>query len=189
MTKQNAEIVDVSNIAGNASGDIKRTLANYRLYRGLSQTEDPDIDSIFGRSIQKSLRFVEISIKNHVEESQRLEGRVVLELDVSKGMLNEVGILHGGCSAYLVDITSAYALSALHLHLTGRMLHSVSQMLAILYHSPALKGEKLRLVNQTLFLDGTAISARTEIWNVTKHCLVASGVHSKMVPSSVKAML
>ncbi|KAJ7839312.1 hypothetical protein B0H13DRAFT_1454238, partial [Mycena leptocephala] len=49
-------------------------------------------------------------------------------------------------------------------------------------HSPATVGETLRIVNTTMTVGARALSARTEIWNATKHRLVASGVHIKMKP-------
>src|ERR1700761_1357756 len=67
-----------------------------------------------------------------------------------------------------------------------------------------VRGDKLRIVNTSIAIGARALSARAEacsnipllllsltyeaeqIWNVTKHRLVASGVHIKMQPSPAK---
>lgn len=120
--KDDATSEDISHISGNASDDIKRILGNPgRFYRHFQPSNTPPI---FGDSIQTRMVVTEISINNKAEEPRKVEGRVVLELDVADGMLrycnramslnlpfnlfldmlNGGGNIHGGCSAFLIDV-------------------------------------------------------------------------------------
>ncbi|KAK7676225.1 hypothetical protein QCA50_020804 [Cerrena zonata] len=170
--------VDVSHIAGNASDDIKRFVNPSLIY--LSSKRGP---TSFGAPITQRMKLSEVSIVKKAEEPTREEGRVVCLLTVEEDMLNGSGILHGGCSAFLVDICSTLADIALSLHTTGKPGWNVSQSISTIYHSPAKLGDELRIVNTTLTVGARAVSARTEIWNDTHHRLVVSGVHVKMAPS------
>jgi len=178
------DLFDISKIAGNASDNTKRFIGS----QGILVREDIN-SPIFGESIQKRMAVVEISLNKKVEEERKLEARVVVELDVTQDMLNGGGNIHGGCSAFIVDLCSSFALIALNLESSGDPSLSVSQSLNIIYHSPAQLGDKLRIVNTTLTIGARAHSARTEIWNVTHHRLVVSGTHIKMAPSLPKAAL
>ncbi|KAF7368631.1 4HBT domain-containing protein [Mycena venus] len=135
----------------------------------------------FGDSIIRRLVVTHASVDQKAEEPLKQEGRIVCELIVTEDMLNGGGNVHGGCSAFLIDVCSTFSILALQ---PGRP--TVSQSLNIVYHSPATLGETLRIVNTTIAVGARAISARTEIWNATKHRLVASGVHIKMEPSEAK---
>ena len=75
---------DISHISGNASDDIKRILGNPGRFYGHSQTENTP--PMFGDSILTRMAVTEISINNKAEEPRKVEGRVVLELDVAEGM-------------------------------------------------------------------------------------------------------
>jgi len=174
---------DISQIAGNASDDIKR-LVGHDFFQKHKGVRSP----VFGESIQERMKVVEISLNRKAEEEKKLEARVVVELDVTEDMLNGGGNIHGGCSAYLVDMCSTLALVSLNLENSGD-IGTVSQSLNIIYHSPAQLADKLRIVNTTLTIGARAHSARTEIWNATHHRLVVSGTHIKMVPSLPKAAL
>ncbi|KAF8163831.1 HotDog domain-containing protein [Crassisporium funariophilum] len=176
------EIFDISRITGNATDNTKRNLGDPGSFFQNRRPEEIRAP-IFGESIQRRLKVTEISVNKKPEEDKKLEGRVVMELDVEEDMLNGGGNIHGGCSAFLVDVCSTLALAALSLESNGDLYPSVSQSLNIVYHSPAQMGDKLRLVNTTLTLGARAHSARTEIWNVTHHRLVVSGTHIKMAPS------
>ena len=80
----NATSEDISHISGNASDDIKRILGNPgRFYRHSQPENTPPM---FGDSILTRMVVTEISINNKAEEPRKVEGRVVLELDVAEGM-------------------------------------------------------------------------------------------------------
>ncbi|PPQ94831.1 hypothetical protein CVT25_007468 [Psilocybe cyanescens] len=199
---------DTSQVAGNAPEEIKRVLGDPRTFFAsfLKPGERPL--NGFGKDIMERMTVTELSILQKAEEPEKMEGRAVLEVDVSEDMVNGGGNIHGGCSAFLIDMASSFALTALNLYETGRKHPSVSQSLNVVYHSPAAIGERIRLVNTTLTVGKRTESVRTEstpsffnplrirfslgsdqIWNVTHHRLVASGVHIKMMPSKPKANL
>ncbi|KAJ7147389.1 HotDog domain-containing protein [Mycena filopes] len=134
----------------------------------------------FGDSILAELLVTHASVQNKPEEPLKKEGRVVCEIIVAHDMLNGRANLHGACSAFLIDMCSSLCFMVLQ-----RGMH-VSQSLNVVYHSPAALGEKLRIINTTMTVGARTMSARTEIWNATEHRLVASGVHLKMRPSTVK---
>jgi len=179
------DVFDISHIAGNASDDVKRLIGDPGSFFANRTGEGP----IFGEAIQRRLRCTEISINKKAEEERKLEARYVVETEVAEDMLNGGGNIHGGCSAFLVDICSSLALFALGIENKGDVQLSVSQSLNIVYHSPAQLGDKLRIVNTTLTLGTRAHSVRTEIWNVTYHRLVVSGTHVKMLASTPKPNL
>ncbi|KAJ7353557.1 HotDog domain-containing protein [Mycena albidolilacea] len=164
-------------IPGNLDPAMQEAFADISTLFGLNRLERPG----FGDSIIRGLVITHASVDNKAEEPLKKEGKVVCELTVTEEMLNGGGNVHGGCSAFLIDICSTLCLMAFNSE-----INTVSQSLNIVYHSPATLGETLRIVNTTMTVGARAMSARTEIWNATKHRLVASGVHIKMQPSAAK---
>ncbi|KAJ7631962.1 HotDog domain-containing protein [Mycena polygramma] len=156
---------------------IQEQLSDLPRLFGLNRREKPG----FGDSIIRNLVVTHASVEKKAEEPLKEQGRVVCELVVTEDMLNGGGNVHGGCSAFLIDVCSTLCLLAFQ-----APINTVSQSLNIVYHSPATVGETLRIVNTTMTVGARAMSARTEIWNETKHRLVASGVHIKMKPSEAK---
>ena len=67
---------DASKIAGNVSDDIKKKIRS--LENALPRR-------IFGGSVFSRMKVTEVSILAKAEEPERLEGRVVCELDVAEG--------------------------------------------------------------------------------------------------------
>lgn len=175
---------DVSHIRGNAPTEIKERLSNIKAYfRSFAPTKFQDLPNTFGKSISNRFAVTEISILSKVDEESKLEGKVVVEIEVDEEMINGAGNIHGGCSAFLVDVCSSLSISALSLATVGKEQPSVSQAINMIYHSPATLGDKLRIVNTSMTLGNRTQSCRTEIWNSTHHRLVASGTHVKMMPS------
>jgi len=84
---------------------------------------------------------------------------------------------------------SPFNFTALGGNLPRGEFSGVSQSLNIVYRSPAILGDTLRIVNTSVTAGARAVSSRTEIWNATHHRLVASGVHVQMKPSEPKAKL
>jgi acyl-coenzyme A thioesterase 13 len=110
---------DASHISGNASDEVKRVFSNPGdlLIMRPTATAGP----IFGESIVKKMMVTEIAVEKKVEEPQKLEGRFICEITVGDGsshqffylssisfglkdMVNGGGNMHGGCSAFLVDV-------------------------------------------------------------------------------------
>ncbi|KAG9218587.1 hypothetical protein CCMSSC00406_0001299 [Pleurotus cornucopiae] len=144
--------LEVSNIAGNASPDIKAFVAN-PLWIANSETS-------FAIKIAKNIVVTEVSILPKNEEPLKKEARVVCEMAVTEDMLNGGGKIHGGCSATLVDICTSYALIAYNMAVIGEATPSVSQAINMVYHSPADLGDKLKIVNTTMSVGARAMSAR-----------------------------
>jgi acyl-coenzyme A thioesterase 13 len=114
MSSKFAE-VDISQIAGNASDDVKKLLTSRHPMLWTPQG--------FAHEIFNRLKVTEISIQPKAEEPEKMEARVVLETIVENGasslilktlkpdfcpppptdMVNGAGGIHGACSALLVD--------------------------------------------------------------------------------------
>ncbi|OAX43380.1 hypothetical protein K503DRAFT_168971 [Rhizopogon vinicolor AM-OR11-026] len=181
--------IDISQVEGNASPEIKRVIlgrVQYLATRHITQSTGEQFGT-FESKIASQLRLTEVSILPKAEEQEKLEGRVVFEVIVDGEMANHVGTLHGGVAAMLIDQCSSMPIYLLGLATSGHGTVYVSQSLSVVYHSPALLGDKLRVVSTTLTVGNRTLSSRCEIWNTTRHRLVVSGVHVKMNPSEQKA--
>lgn len=78
------DLFDISQITGNASDDIKRIIGNPGGFFQNHHVENFS-SSIFGESILKRMKIVEISLIRKAEEEKKVEARVVVELDVTEG--------------------------------------------------------------------------------------------------------
>ncbi|TFY67510.1 hypothetical protein EVG20_g3923 [Dentipellis fragilis] len=175
MPSQEHDEYDPTKVAGNASPEAKQRVA--RGYAIIARKT-----SGFSAPIAERLRLVEVDVRGKAEEPSREEARVVCETEVAEDMVNIAGNMHGGCSAFLVDVCSSTPFAALSPD--GAM--GVSQAINMVYHAPARLGDKLKIVSTTITVGARVMSARCEIWDVTNHRLVASGVHIKMDPSPAK---
>ncbi|KAF9035333.1 hypothetical protein BDZ89DRAFT_983268, partial [Hymenopellis radicata] len=166
---------DASLVAGNAPDEVKTILANPM--EVLKMYKDGELTG-FGRTVLSTLTVTEASLVKKAEEPMRDEARVVCKLIVDEEMLNGANTLHGGCSAFLVDICSTLPIIVYGMMNSDKFLMSVSQSINMTYHSPALLGDELKIVNTTM-----TVGTKSMIWNVTRKRLVASGIHVKMEPS------
>ena len=71
----------ISRIKGNVSDDIKHTLGNIAIYFGTHLSEPP----LFGATIIDRLVCTEIFLDKNVDEPEKLEAKVVVELEVKEG--------------------------------------------------------------------------------------------------------
>ncbi|THV03372.1 hypothetical protein K435DRAFT_775049 [Dendrothele bispora CBS 962.96] len=179
--------LDISRISGNAPDEIKQALGDPTSFFNIYA--DGRLKQSFGYTIMERLEVVEIDIVSKAEEPSRKEGRVVCQVVIDEDMLNGGGNLHGGCSAFLVDVCTTFALSALGLATMNDPLLAVSLNINTTLHSPAQKGDVLRIVNTSVQIGNRAMTAKCEIWSGTHHRLVASGTHIKMAPSPPKTKL
>ncbi|KAJ8594000.1 hypothetical protein M405DRAFT_809819 [Rhizopogon salebrosus TDB-379] len=182
---------DTSQVEGNASPEIKRAMQERMQFlrtKQFSQLTGEEV-RVVETAFSTRLRLVEVSILPKAEEPEKLEGRVVFEVTADEYMVNQMEQLHGGCTAWLIDDCSTMPVYVLGLATipgyTGK--GGLSQALNVVYHSPALLGDKLRIVSTTLAAGSRTFSSRCEIWNTTRHRLVASAVHLKMEPRAAKA--
>ncbi|KZT29496.1 hypothetical protein NEOLEDRAFT_1056669 [Neolentinus lepideus HHB14362 ss-1] len=172
-----------SHIPGTASNEIKSAVARLLDFITTSASPEPG----FAHSVGTRLRLAEVSVLPRRDDDGKTECRVVCEVTVGSDMLNGARTMHGGCAAYLIDDCSSLPLAA-HALATrvGSGTSGVSQALNVVYHAPALLGDKLRIVSTTIAVGARVMSARCEIWNDTRRRLVASGIHIKMEPSAAK---
>ena len=89
---------DVFQIGGNADDEVKQILSN-ALYDIVTCK---DVGFVFASTVGRRLVLKEISYIDNSEEPTRKEARVVIEIVVDQDMVNSMGHLHGGCSAYLM---------------------------------------------------------------------------------------
>ncbi|KAI6146124.1 HotDog domain-containing protein [Pisolithus tinctorius] len=167
------EHVDISLIGGNVSTKLKQAF----------------FDAFFARiknAKAKRYKGFEPEIASRTEP-EKLEARTVFEISVGEDMVNLNGALHGGCSALLIDNCSRMPVILLGLATTGRVEFGVSKSLNILYHGPAMVGDRLRIVSTTLSYGSRVLTSCCEIWDATNHRLVASGVHTIMLASTTKS--
>ncbi|KAL4256759.1 Thioesterase domain-containing protein [Pleurotus pulmonarius] len=172
----------VKQVSGNASYEAKE-IAYKWLAVFLSAGEG------FSGNVASRVRIMEASIIQNPEEPDKLESRVVCEIDVEEDMLNPLGNLHGGCSIFLIDECSTLPLSVL-LHSLGRPTSGgVSQTINTTFHAPAPLGTKIRLVNTSMIIEEPMLCTRSEVWDVDNHRLISSAVQTKMLPSQPKPKL
>ncbi|THH07923.1 hypothetical protein EW146_g9164 [Bondarzewia mesenterica] len=117
---------EAAKLRGNASPEAKQRAAN-GLY-GLIVN-----GSGFADAVGRRIIVTEVCINKKAEEPQKSEAKVVCEITVNEDMINVAGNIHGGCSAFLVDVCSTLAFAALNE--SGAM--GVSQAINMLYHAPA----------------------------------------------------
>ncbi|KAK0190366.1 hypothetical protein F5146DRAFT_1043953, partial [Armillaria mellea] len=107
----------------------------------------------------------------------------VCEIEVTRDMCNVYGTLHGGCAAYLIDPCSVSALVALGVA-TGTDGTGVSQSMNLIWHRPAKQGTQLRIVSNTITMDGRLRSSRSEIQDRLTGAVYVSAVHTTMALNS-----
>ncbi|KAG0697291.1 hypothetical protein DFH29DRAFT_1003836 [Suillus ampliporus] len=182
MVQKPENDIDTFQVEGNAPPQVKHSVLDSLKRMDTSHVPRPTSKLFrgFEAEFASRLQLAEVSVLSKAEEPGKLEGRVVVETIVDEDMLNGGGSLHGGSNEWM------HSCSTMPIHVLGGV-YGVSQSLNVVYHSPALLGDKLRIVSTTLTLGSRALSSRCEIWNVTRHRLVASAVHIKMIASEPKA--
>ncbi|KAG9105063.1 hypothetical protein FRC06_000036 [Ceratobasidium sp. 370] len=167
--------VTINDIKGNAPDDQKQLCVDVLDFYA-------KMDDHFAYSVGERLKIEEVSIGEMVNGKSR--ALVVCTITVKEDMLNMLGTVHGGCTAFLVDLCTSIALSISPKGLKnpdnwwGKI--AVSQALNVIYHSPARVGSTLKVVSETVGVGGRAGTIRCEIWDSTNNVLVATGTHTKM---------
>ncbi|KAJ4485350.1 hypothetical protein J3R30DRAFT_1344463 [Lentinula aciculospora] len=204
----------IDQITGNASPAIKRAFLNPGMvFPTLDHDGKYRVLGFAMETIFQRVAVTDISSSNSWGGSQpssdgdpgeqRPEGSQVwsiilmCKVDVFPDMANNHHILHGGCTAFLIDMCSSLAVVALTMIMKSPDSTNVesfplkfdllSQSLNVVYHSPAPVGDSLRIVCTTMpstSESGSNVCVRTEIWSMHRHCLVASGVHTMMKMST-----
>jgi len=187
---------------------MRNTPNNARLFRSLPDLPAERVDAIksnlsaddkqlnakifdffVGRStdycsaIGKRIVMEEIWVRENAR-SRHLEAEAVCGITVEKDMVNTFGVLHGGCTAFLVDLCSSIPPVALGL-VKGGDGSGMSQALNLIWHAPASLGTNLRIVSSTVTTaGGRTVVSRCELWDKASDKLLVSGVHTK-VPVAV----
>lgn len=167
---------DIKAIRGNAPDEIKTRVAEALGNFTLSQHYG---DDGFADSISRRIKIVEVTL-NPQENSKKAECVVTSELEVEKDMTSGLRIMHGGCTAFLLDICTSLPLVGLIGGYAG-----VSLSLSVNYHAPAPIGCKLRVITRSVAVGGRTMNARGEIWDATKLRLLVTGTHMKMSESKL----
>ncbi|KAL4256757.1 thioesterase PaaI family protein [Pleurotus pulmonarius] len=162
--------VDVRKIKGNLPDAQKQLAANALAYF-------ISTGNTWGADVGQRLNLVEVNILSREGGTQ--EAQTILEIDVTEEMCNLFGIMHGACAAYLFDPATSSALVALGLVL-GIDGSGVSQSMNIIWHKPARRGAKLRLISNSIAIQGRIRSARCEIRDAEGLCV--SATHSTINP-------
>ncbi|KAJ7578704.1 hypothetical protein C8J56DRAFT_968863 [Mycena floridula] len=173
----------MSIIAGNAPENIKAQLAS------MIEAHKSGGAASFDTLLRPKISVDEISFFQNVEEPNQIEAKVVCNILVDKDLLNVVDTIHGGCISYLIDHCSSLAIIVATMAKTGTPVIGLSQSLTVIFHAPAHKGDRLRIVNTAVAVGKRSMTAKTEIWNSTQRRLTASGIHVKMDNSPPKANL
>ncbi|KAG2138093.1 uncharacterized protein EDB93DRAFT_729978 [Suillus bovinus] len=178
-----ADNIDTSQVKGNASPEVKLALLNSLAQPGNVSHSTGKPFRGFKAEFVSRMQLAEASVLSKAEEPNKLEGRTVFDVIVDEDMFNEVGTMHGGCLAMIIEICSPMPIYVLGASTGAYSTFGVQQALNIVFHSPAVPGDKLRIVCTTFTLGSRARSGRCEVWNVTRHRLVASAVYTNMVPT------
>ncbi|XP_037700504.1 acyl-coenzyme A thioesterase 13 [Choloepus didactylus] len=102
-------------------------------------------------------------------------GKVICEMKVEEQHTNEMGTLHGGLTATLVDTISTMALIVC----TERGVPGVSVDMNITYMSPAKIGEDIVITAHVLKQGKTLAFASVDLTNKATGKLIAQGRHTK----------
>jgi acyl-coenzyme A thioesterase 13 len=141
--------IDVSQVEGNASPEIKRAFLSTVQHLGTPRQSNSrstgELFRGFETELLSRLRLVDVSILPKAEEPEKVEGRIVFELIADGGvlcflmtytqcsrrsseMLSDYGTMHGGCTAMLIDQYVFFYSTYVRLQLSNEWIHRCSSM-------------------------------------------------------------
>lgn len=166
--------IDPTQIQGNLSPEQKQLQANIFAFfiDGAGAAA-----SGYGASLGKRVKYVSMNIEKVEGRGFQAEG--VCEVTVTEDMVNVFKALHGGCSAYLIDLCSSAPLISLGIY-EGNDMSGVSQSMNIIYHSSAKLGSELRIISNSISNQGKIRAARCEIRDKKTDALLVSAIHTKV---------
>ncbi|KAJ4478426.1 hypothetical protein J3R30DRAFT_2898811 [Lentinula aciculospora] len=183
----------MAHIQGNLPLPMKEE--NERFFRHFVGTPQTSFGAEIGKDIKLTSANVflpdELEGKSEAEVAKAkksAETETVCEIDVTKDMCNIYGTLHGGCAAYIIDLCSSTSIVCYGLY-TGADGTGVSSSMNIHWHRPITLGKKLKIVSNTVFVDGLIRNARSELRDRQTDRLYVSAVHSTMAGGSRTAAL
>ncbi|TFK43960.1 hypothetical protein BDQ12DRAFT_675858 [Crucibulum laeve] len=168
------EVID--SIGGNAPPEIKSLPVKWlHIFKRRGNS--------FANSIAERVRVTEVSVLPSPDDAEKLEGKVVCEIEVTQDMCNSKGVMHAGCAVFLMDEGIAVSLVVGNAG-EGRITPAgVSQTLNTYFHEPAPVGTRLRIVSTSMYSGYQSNGGRCEIFDVANHRLIASGTQLMMPPS------
>ncbi|KAF8830943.1 hypothetical protein F5051DRAFT_409095 [Lentinula edodes] len=183
----------MSHIEGNLPLVMKEE--NERFFRHFVGTPQTSFGADIGKNIR--LTSANVFLPNELEGKTGSEAEkakksaetvTICEIDVTKDMCNIYGTLHGGCAAYIIDLCSSTSIVCYGLY-TGTDGTGVSSSMNIHWHKPITLGKKLKVVSNTIFVDGLIRNARSELRDQQTNQLYVSAVHSTIAGGSRTAAL
>ncbi|KAF9260731.1 hypothetical protein L218DRAFT_962313 [Marasmius fiardii PR-910] len=171
-----------SEVKGNAADAVKEVV----LHSLKTHVKTP---RLFAVDLIPDIVLSEVGTRPGQEQPMVQEVAVVFKMVINEKMLGLDERGHQGWISFLIDYCSSLALSALRVAFMNDPSIWVSQNLSILFHSQALLGDEMKIVSTSALVGESVeenqrpvMTARCEIWNGTRHCLVASGIHNMMSP-------
>lgn len=115
--------IDISEVEGNASPEIKLALQNSLMQRQrhVSRPAGKPFRG-FETEFASRMQLLEASILSKAEEPDKLEGRTVFEVFVDEDVLNRSGIMHGGCLAMIIDLHAYFPRAYLEANMDAQLL-------------------------------------------------------------------
>ncbi|UZJ54723.1 hypothetical protein CBS101457_004043 [Exobasidium rhododendri] len=140
---------------------------------------------------QESMKLLECE-----RDEKTRKARIVIEMVVTEGMANQLGSMHGGCAATILDNLTSMVL---FLHTSGQLgdpwsMLGVSQSIQIIYTAPAPVGEYIDIECSTLAIGKSVGVMQCEIWTKDgkggkRLRRTATGTHTKIDNSASKSRL
>ncbi|KAF8958497.1 hypothetical protein BDZ97DRAFT_1841709 [Flammula alnicola] len=166
----------IAGITGNASPEIKEIPLKWlSVFRNKGKG--------FAGDIAGRVRVTDVSIVASVDDPLKMEGKVTMEITVTPDMCNGQGVLDEGCIVFLIDECSTTAMVVINAYDGLNTPPGVSQVINTFYHSTAIVGTTLRIVNRSVATGRESNAGKTELWDTANHRLVASGTQLTMPPS------
>ncbi|KAJ6612099.1 hypothetical protein B0H10DRAFT_1808124 [Mycena sp. CBHHK59/15] len=174
----------VSGIQGNAERKVKEMAVKWlNIFHA-----HPDC---FAGSSSRRINVTEVSVNPSTLEDA-LVGTVVCEIDVTEDILDGQDELSNAFIVLLIDECATAAVTALNYAEGGLGIAGVSQSLNTVFHNSSslqVAGARLRIINTTLSAGSSSMSCRSEVWDLTRRRLIASGVFVGMQSSQPKGLV
>ncbi|KAF8887423.1 hypothetical protein CPB85DRAFT_1335358 [Mucidula mucida] len=94
--------IDISKVTGNAPDKVKNVLSDLRFFG--YDLDDNGHHKRFGNNVFAGMWLAEVSSTTSDEEPSKNEVKAAFGVVVDESMLNGLTTLHGGCSAFMIDL-------------------------------------------------------------------------------------
>ncbi|KAJ3722832.1 hypothetical protein DFJ43DRAFT_661233 [Lentinula guzmanii] len=183
----------MAHIQGNLPLAMKEE--NERFFRHFVGTPQTSYGADVGKNIKLTganvflpVKLEELTEAEAQKAKRNAETETICEIEVTKDMCNIYGTLHGGCAAYIIDLCSSTAIVCYGLY-TATDGTGVSSSMNIHWHRPITVGKKLKIISNTVFVDGLIRNAKSELRDLQTNKLYVSAVHSTLAGGSRTAAL